>query len=98
MPQVSDTRLFRKAFLEAGFRQANKEAPLVFNDKRKSGIRRLKLWDGDPVFAAPPFAQQDLDWAFKNRFGDRYLGGEFIAHTSWYMKGKKAFVVYLLTA
>ena len=47
MRQTSDTALFRKAFFEAGFRQATKEVPTVYSDLRKSGIRRIKLYDGD---------------------------------------------------
>ena len=35
MRQTSDTALFRKAFFEAGFRQATKEVPTVYSDLRK---------------------------------------------------------------
>lgn len=95
MRQTSDTALFRKAFFEAGFRQATKEVPTVYSDLRKSGIRRIKLYDGDHVFAAPQFAQEDLEWCLKDRFGDRYLGGEFIPGSSMWGP-EKAFVIYLL--
>jgi len=93
---MSDVRLLRKAFADAGFRQAHKQAPSVFNDKRKGGIRRLKVWDGDHVFDAPQFAQVELERQFKRVYGERYLFGQFIARQSWWNQGK-SFVIYLLT-
>jgi hypothetical protein len=100
MPQLSDTKLFHKSFKEAGFRQhPSMETIRVFNDKHKSGeTRRLKLVDGDGVFAAPQFVQEDLEWTLKNNFGDRYLFGQFIARPTWHGRGRKSFVVYLLAA
>ena len=97
---MSDAKLFHKSFLEAGFRQHPCMEPIrVFNDKHKSGeTRRLKLVDGDGVFEAPQFIQQDLEWALTNNFGHRYLGGQFIARKDWRGRGRKSFVIYLLTA
>jgi len=98
MPQASDTKLFRQSMRDAGFRLSDKWLPTVFNDKHKDGTtRRLKLWDGDCVFEAPQFAQQDLEWALKKNFGDRYLFGEFRKGQPWH-RGSKSFNVYLLTA
>jgi hypothetical protein len=92
---MSDTKLLRKSFKEAGFLQRYKQAPAVFNDKHKGGTRRLKLWDGDHVFAAPQFAQQALERALQRNFGSRYLFGQFIARQSWWNQGK-SFCVYVL--
>jgi len=92
-----DTELFRKSFLEAGFRPIPGYTSIVFNDKHKSGeTRRLKLWHGDGVFCAPQFAQEALEERFKANFGDRYLGGEFIEASP--RIGDKSFVIYLLVA
>jgi hypothetical protein len=90
-----DTKLFRKSFIEAGFRPYPGYASLVFNDKHKSGeSRRLKLWHGDGVFEAPQFAQEALEERFKANFGERYLGGQFIeAHPRI---ADKSLVIYLL--
>jgi len=100
MPQASDTKLFRQAFKDAGFRQASSYAPSVFNDKHKDGTtRRLKLWSGDHVFNAPQHAQEDLEWALKNAFGHRYLFGQFVKRRTWSQADtSKSFCVYLLTA
>lgn len=99
---MQDAKLFHKSFLEAGFRQHPcAETIHVYNDKHKSGeTRRLKLLDGDGLFQAPQFAQEDLEWALKNNFGDRYLGGQFIARRMpWQSKSdRKSFVIYLLEA
>ena len=93
---MSDTKKFRQAFKDAGFLQATSQLPTVFNDKRKkSGIRRLKLWFGTWVFESPGFAQRVLELQLKKQFGDRYLFGEFIAKQHWAGDGK-SFVVYLL--
>ena len=94
---MSDTKKLRQAFKDAGFLQRNPCLPTVFNDKHKGGTRRLKLWDGDHVFAAPVFAQEELDRQFKVQFGARYLFGEFIAWNS--QRGysdRKSLVIYLL--
>lgn len=76
-----DTKLFRKSFEEAGFRKHPQfDSTIVFNDKHKSGeTRKLKLWHGDGIFYAPQFAQEALEERFKANFGERYLGGNFIA-------------------
>jgi hypothetical protein len=93
-----DTKLFHNAFKAAGFRPAPMADPIVvFNDKHKSGeTRRLKLLDGDGVFQAPQFIQEALEQSLKNVFGDRYLGGQFIARTQWWAWWRKSFVIYLL--
>ncbi len=96
---MHDATLFHKSFMEAGFRQHPGMEPIaVFNDKHKSSpTRRLKLVDGDGVFSAPQFAQEDLEWALKNNFGDRYLGGQFIKRRTWNPSAdRKSFVIYLL--
>jgi hypothetical protein len=97
---MSDTKLFRQAFKDAGFRQAYSYAPSVFNDKHKDGTtRRLKLWAGDHVFSAPQFAQEELERQLKLKFGDRYLFGQFVKRHSWWTTDtSKSFCVYLLTA
>jgi hypothetical protein len=95
---MQDTKLFRQAFKDAGFRQAHSWAPSVFNDKHKDGAtRRLKLWSGDHVFDAPQFAQEELERQLKAQFGSRYLFGQFIERARW-NGGGKSFCVYLLTA
>ena len=97
---MSDTKLFRQAFKDAGFRQRYTYAPTVFNDKYKDGAAadRLKLWFGDPVFEAPQHEQIELERQLKLKFGARYLFGQFIPQHSWTQNCGKAFVVYLLTA
>lgn len=89
-----DTKQFRAAFIESGFRGKPEFPPIVFNDlRKKSGIRRIKLWHGDGVFEAPQFAQQQLEYTLEKKFGDRYLGGQFIpVHPRI---GKWSFVIYL---
>ena len=91
---MSDTKKFRQAFKDAGFRQAYSWAPVVFNDLAKDGTRRLKLWDGNHIFAAPPFAQQELERQLKRQFPGRYLYGMFIAATD--RMGGKSFIVKLV--
>ena len=97
---MSDTKLFHRAFQAAGFFHPEWADPIVvFNDKHKSGeTRRLKLLDGDGVFSAPQFAQEALEHSLQTYFGHRYLGGQFIARTSWWARDRKSFVIYLLTA
>ena len=100
MPQASDTKLFRQAFKDAGFRQRYFYVPSVFNDKHKDGTtRRLKLWSGDHVFNAPQYAQEELERQLKKQFGARYLFGQFVKRNSW-ARGdtSKSFCMYLLTA
>lgn len=98
MPQASDTKLFRKSMVEAGFRPSGNYSDTVFNDKHKDGTtRRLKLWNGNCVFDAPQFAQEDLERALQRNFGSRYLFGQFTQRHSWWDQGK-SFSVYLLTA
>jgi hypothetical protein len=90
-----DTKLFRKSFIEAGFRPHPGFPSIVFNDRHKSGeTRKLKLWHGDGVFNAPQFAQEALEERFKANFGERYLGGQFIAAHP--RIANKSFVIYLL--
>ena len=91
---MSDTKKFRQAFKDAGFRQAYSWAPGVFNDKAKNGTRRLKLWDGNHIFAAPLFAQQELERQLKKQFQGRYLYGMFIAATC--RMGGKSFIIKLV--
>ena len=92
---MSDTKKFRAAFKAAGFLPRFEHLPQVFNDKRKaSGIRRIKLWNGDHVFNTPIFAQQRLDAEFQRQFGSRYLFGEFIAQHP--RIADKALVIYLI--
>lgn len=91
---MNDTKKFRQAFLDAGFRPSGQDP--VFNDKHTSGeTRRLKLRYGDGVFAAPQFAQEELDRQFEKKFGHRYLGGQFIAAHP--RIAEKSFCIYLLT-
>jgi hypothetical protein len=47
-----------------------------------SPTRRLKLVEGDGVFAAPQFAQEALERQFKLLFGKRYVGG-FFGQNMW---------------
>ena len=92
---MSDTKTFRQAFVNAGFRPHPRFPSIVFNDLHKSGeTRRLKLWHGDGVFYAPQFAQEALEHEFKVLFGQRYLGGQFIKASP--RIGDKSFVIYLL--
>jgi hypothetical protein len=98
MRQTSDVTLLRQAFKDAGFRQRFNNPPKVFNDAHKSGdTRRLKLYDGDHVFNAPQFAQEELERQFKLKFGDRYLFGQFTEVLSFWLPGK-SLCIYLLTA
>jgi len=92
---MHDMTKFRQAFKDAGFRQRYSYPPTVFNDKRKSGIRRLKLWSGEHVFAAPQHAQRELERQLQKQFGHRYLGGQFVKGHYW-EKDSKSFCVYLL--
>lgn len=94
---MSDTKLFRKSFEEAGFRADPSFPGIVFNDKTRAGdIRRLKLWHGDGVFGACALAQEALEARFKANFGDRYMFGQFIeAHPRI---ADKSFVIYVFTA
>lgn len=99
MPK-SDTTLLRQAFKDAGFRQRYTDLPTVYNDKHKSGdTRRLKLYDGDHVFNAPQFAQEELERQFKLKFGERYLFAQFTEQHCWsvFAIGGKSLSVYLLT-
>ena len=92
---MSDTKKLRQAVKDAGFRQAYRWLPRVFNDNHKNGTRRLKLWDGDHIFAAPVFAQQELERQLKRQFPGRYLYGMFIACPLW-IGGGKSFIVQLV--
>ena len=69
----------------------------MWNDKRKSGIRRLKLTDANALFVAPGFAQVALDAEFERQFGDSYLGGQFIARPKHWSRPEdsKSFCIYL---
>jgi len=87
---MSDTKKLRQAMKDAGFRQANPWAPTVFNDKAKDGTRRLKLWNGEHIFHAPLFAQQELE----RQFQGRYLYGMFIRATD--RMGGKSFIIRLV--
>ena len=91
---MSDTKKFRQAFTDAGFRQAHSWPPLVFNDKAKNGTRRLKLWNGSHIFDAPLFAQQELERQLKKQFQGRYLYGMFIRATE--RMGGKSFIIKLV--
>lgn len=93
---MSDTKLFRQAFKDAGFLQRDNYVPPVLNDKHKDGTtRRLKLRNGDGVFDAPQFAKVELERQLNLKFGDRYLGGQFIAAHP--RIADKSFCIYLLT-
>jgi hypothetical protein len=97
---MSDTKKFRQAFKDAGFRQAHCTAPVVYNDRAKDGTTRLKLWDGDHVFAAPGFAQQELERQLKKQFGGRYLYGMFVRKSDFrggYYTDCKSFIIKVLT-
>lgn len=99
MPK-SDTTLLRQAFKDAGFRQRFDSPPTVYNDKHKSGdTRRLKLYEGDHVFNAPQFAQEELERQFKLKFGERYLFAQFTKQACWsfFAIGGKSLCIYLLT-
>ena len=95
---MSDTKKFRQAFKDAGFRNAMQFLPTVYNDRAKNGTRRLKLDNGDHVFSAPDFAQEALEQHLEQQFGHRYLGGQFIPQSSsWGRSGTlKSFCVYLI--
>jgi len=93
--KLSDIAKFRLAFKQAGFRQRDATVPKVYNDLNKaSGLRRIKLDEGDHIFSAPRFAQEDLEHQFKEQFGDRYLFGEFIAGHP--RDGGKSLVIFLI--
>ena len=95
---MQDTKLFRQAFKDAGFRQRFSNPPKVFNDAHKSGdTRRLKLYDGNHVFYAPQFAQEELERQLKLKFGARYLFGQFTEVLHFWSPGK-SLCVYLLKA
>lgn len=91
---MSDTKKLRQAFKDAGFRNANPWMPTVFNDKAKDGTRRLKLWNGEHIFHAPLFAQQELERQLKRQFPGRYLYGMFIRASD--RMGGKSFIVRLV--
>jgi len=91
---MSDTKKLRQAMKDAGFRQANPWPPTVFNDKAKDGTRRLKLWNGEHIFHAPLFAQQELERQLKRQFQGRYLYGMFIRATD--RMGGKSFIIRLV--
>jgi len=91
---MSDTKKFRQAMKDAGFQQRYSWVPVVFNDKSKNGTRRLKLWNGNHIFAAPWFVQVELERQLKKQFQERYLYGMFIAAT-WRLGGK-SFIVKLV--
>ena len=64
-----DTGLFRAALMLAGFWP--KSEGLIFNDKRKDGSRRLKLWVAASVFSASQEQQKVLEQSLREAFGDR---------------------------
>lgn len=93
---MSDTKKFRQAFKDAGFLPRFSFLPVVYNDKHKGGTRRIKLYDGNGVFASPQFAQEELERQLKKQFGSRYLAGQFIESASRWIVGK-SLCIYLLT-
>ena len=64
------------------------------HDKAKDGTRRLKLWNGEHIFHAPLFAQQELERQLKKQFQGRYLYGMFIRSSD--RMGGKSFIIKLL--
>ena len=64
------------------------------HDKAKDGTRRLKLWNGEHIFHAPLFAQQELERQLKKQFQGRYLYGMFIRASD--RMGGKSFIIKLV--
>lgn len=82
MSYKGDTGLFRKCLHSAGF--LNAADGQIFNDNKKTGGRRLKLWFADAVVLAPLRQQQALWNKMLEVFGDRILKVEFIDGAPWY--------------
>lgn len=80
-----DTGIFRLALREAGFLPQSE--CLIFNDRRKDGTRRLKLWAANTVFKAPQKQQKALELAlrdlFENCFETKILEMYFIETYPW---------------
>lgn len=85
-----DKGLLRLALVEAGFKRHVVQGQ-IFNDVRKTGVRRLKLWFASEVFDAPQAQQRKLEKSLRELFdmyGTRIEHMEFIAggvgrHYKW---------------
>ncbi len=90
---MQDTRTLRECLHKAGFAS---KGVMVFNDKRKNGGRRLKLWGGTHIFDAPVKQQELLEKVLKAEFGTRYKTGYFIRqYMFWYDKDFKSLCIVL---
>jgi hypothetical protein len=87
-----DIGMFRQCLQDAGFKDASGRT--IFNDHRKTGGRRLKLWSGSVVFLATEGEQQRLWNKMLEVFGDRILKVEFIDCSRWLFI-QKSLVVHL---
>jgi len=50
----------------------------IFNDKRKDGTRRLKLWVATALHHVPRKVQHTIDKEIRDAFGDRFIRAYFI--------------------
>ena len=80
MKYKGDKGKFRKALKAAGF---NCDDRCMFNDRRKDGTRRLKLWSADRVNDAPMWRQHLLHAYLLKEFGRRYVNGYFVKGAYW---------------
>ena len=71
MKTLGDTKKFRRALRNAGF-TVQADAGTIFNDKSKrTGIRRLKLYQAYYINDASQYRQEQLEKRLRNEFGDR---------------------------
>jgi len=80
-----DVGLFRGALLLAGFFEQSER--MIFNDAKKAGGRRLKLWFASSIYLASPEKQLALWNWLHEAFGDRLVKVEFINQKPWTGEG-----------
>ena len=76
---LGDTKKFRQAMRDSGF-NIRADSGTIFNDKSKrTGIRRLKLYQAAGIFDASQYYPKKLEKQLRLQFGDRILCMYFIA-------------------
>jgi hypothetical protein len=68
---------------------------ITFTHARKDGTRRVKLWLANDVFRSDRAQQLKLEAALKRNYGDKYLGGYFIAGARSGLGGSRSFCVVI---
>ena len=79
---MNDAQVIRNALRGTHFSESTQEG-IIWNDKRKDGTRRLKLWHAREIFDAPRQQQEILEWQLKRDFDGRYVTGYFVRGTQF---------------